>query len=223
MTPLRPRMSSKQATARCRAVRSCIAVRPARCSDSLTRTSLRWVRRQSLSPMGSLELAQKLANELGQAMWDRRQGLAGTFIVVDEASAQAARMPGPVCLLDMGDNVGGGSPGDGTWIAHELLRTGVGPVFGSPTMGKTGAADATGVGRTAQFAIGGRSDDLHGAPLEAEFTVQKMADGGFSESEVRHGGITDFDQGRTAILSNASGSTVMVTSRRTPPSSACAN
>ena len=33
-----------------------------------------------------------------------------------KTSAIAANMPGPVFLLDMGDNVGGGSPGDGTLL-----------------------------------------------------------------------------------------------------------
>ena len=167
---------------------------------------------------GQTELAQRLANELGQEMWNRRQGLAGTFLQVEDAIAQAARMPGPVCLLDMGDNVGGGSPGDGTWIAHELIRTGIGPAFVCiDDAAAVCAAEETGVGKTARFSVGGRSDDLHGAPLKADFTVQQLADGHYSESEVRHGGITDFDQGRTAILTTGCGLTVMVTSKRTPP------
>ena len=167
---------------------------------------------------GQLGLAQQLANELGQAMWDLRQGLAGTFLNVGEAVSMAAKMPGPVCLLDMGDNVGGGSPGDGTWIAHELYRTGIGPAFVCIDDAQAVlAAEAIGVGQQGRLAIGGRSDDLHGSPFEAEFTVQRLADGHYSETEVRHGGITDFDQGRTAILSTEGGLTVMVTSRRTPP------
>lgn len=63
-------------------------------------------------------LAQRLANQLGQSMWAHREGLAGTFISVEEAVTQAQTLPGPICMLDMGDNVGGGSPGNGTWLAH---------------------------------------------------------------------------------------------------------
>jgi microcystin degradation protein MlrC len=167
---------------------------------------------------GNLELAQKFANELGGEMWRLRQGLAGTFLSVEEAVARAASMPGPVCLLDMGDNVGGGSPGDGTWLAHELLRTGIGPAFvciDDPAAVK--AAEATGVGNTAKFTIGGRTDTLHGSPLMTNFKVEQLADGRYSESEVRHGGFTEFDQGRTAILSNSTGLTVMLTSIRSLP------
>lgn len=167
---------------------------------------------------GDRELAQRLANELGEELWSFRHGLAGTFISVEEAVAQAAKLPGPVCMLDMGDNVGGGSPGDGTWIAQELYRTKTGPALviidDEATVRN---AEALGVGRKGRFAVGGKTDKLHGPPLEAEFDIVKVVDGRFSESKVRHGGITEFDQGRTAILSTADGLTVMVTSRRTPP------
>ncbi len=167
---------------------------------------------------GNPGLSQQLADELGQEMWRVRQGLAGTFLSVESAVAQAASLPGPVCLLDMGDNVGGGSPGDGTWIAHEMLKTGVGPAFvciDDPTVVQQ--AETIGVGNTARFSVGGRTDTLHGSPLTADFKVQQIADGRYSESEVRHGGFTEFDQGRTAIMTTTTGLTVMVTSIRSLP------
>lgn len=167
---------------------------------------------------GQPELAQRLAEELGLEMWNLRHGLAGTFLTEKEAVAQAVQLPGPVCMLDMGDNVGGGSPGDGTWIAWELIRTGVGPAFvciNDPEAVR--AAEATGVGNTSTFSIGGRTDELHGTPLVAQFKVEQLSDGRFKESEVRHGGFTEFDQGRTAILVSEQGLTVMVTSKRSLP------
>lgn len=167
---------------------------------------------------GQPELAQKVADELGRQMWSLRQGLAGTFLSVPDAVAQAAKLTGPVCLLDMGDNVGGGSPGDGTWIAHELLNTGIGPAFVCiDDAGAVAVAESVGVGNSGRFTIGGRTDQLHGAPLVGEFTVQQLADGRYSESEVRHGGFTEFDQGRTAILTTPAGLMVMITSKRTLP------
>lgn len=167
---------------------------------------------------GRPDLAKTLADGLGADMWAMRHALAGTFISVEEAVSQAAKLPGPVCMLDMGDNVGGGSPGDGTWIAHELMRTGIGPAFVCiDDAGTVRQADHVGVGVTAAFSIGGKTDDLHGGPLEGDFTVQKLSDGRYVETQVRHGGLTEFDQGRTAILTSSRGLTVMVTSKRTPP------
>src|SRR4029079_9255438 len=68
------------------------------------------------------KLAQQLADELAGYLWTHREAFAGEFITVDEALEKAAGLRGPVCLLDMGDNVGGGSPGDGTGLAHALQQ-----------------------------------------------------------------------------------------------------
>ena len=167
---------------------------------------------------GQPALAREIANELGSEMWSLRHGLAGTFLSVERAVEMAVGMPGPVCMLDMGDNIGGGSPGDGTLLAHELYRTGAGPAFVCiDDATAVAAAERAGIGSKVTIAVGGRSDDLHGSPFEAEFTVVKVADGKYAESQVRHGGFTEFDQGRTAVLSARNGLTVMVSSKRTPP------
>lgn len=167
---------------------------------------------------GDRALAATTAAELGRRLWEHREGLAGAFLTVADAVAQAATAPAPVCLLDMGDNVGGGSPGDATWLLHELARQHVTPsliVLYDPA--SVNQAEAAGVGRGVSLSVGGHSGELHGAPFSAEFTVQFIGDGQFSESETRHGGFTHFDQGRTAIVRTDDGLTVMLTSRRVPP------
>ncbi len=62
-------------------------------------------------------LARSLAVELADFILTRREKFVGVSISVEQAVEQALRSPVPACLLDMGDNVGGGSPGDGTLIA----------------------------------------------------------------------------------------------------------
>ncbi len=164
-------------------------------------------------------LAQAVANQLGQAMWSRRAGLAGEFLSVEEAVTQAKSLPGPTCLLDMGDNVGGGSPGNGTWLAHELHRQGVGPSFVclyDPTA--VMQVEALGVGSRIRLTVGSKTDELHGSPFHAVFVVKFVGDGQYAEDQVRHGGFTSFDQGRTAIVETEDRLlTVMLTSRRVPP------
>lgn len=168
---------------------------------------------------GNKELAQSLADQLGDEMWSAREGLAGTFTSVEDAVSQARNLPGPICMLDMGDNVGGGSPANGTWLAHELHRQQVGPSFVclyDPLA--VNHVEATGVGARLRMSVGGQTDKLHGPPFEAEFIVKFVGDGRFAEDQVRHGGFTEFDQGRTAIVETADGRlTVMLTTRRTPP------
>lgn len=167
---------------------------------------------------GNRSLAQDLSNELGQVIWDYREPLRGQFITVPEGVAMASSMPGPVCLLDMGDNVGGGSPGDGTLLAIELQRVAETPAFvciyDPEAVAKCAAA---GVGNVLTLAVGGKTDNLHGSPLVDQFTVKQVFDGKFQEHEPRHGGQKDFDMGLTAVIQTARGLTVMITSERVVP------
>ena len=140
--------------------------------------------------------AKRLANEWGEFLWARRREFVGKLIEVADAVDAAATHAGPVCLLDMGDNVGGGSPGDGTIIAHELDRRRIGPSFVclfDPDSAKL--ARSAGAGVRQHFALGGKTDRLHGDPLEGTFQVLSVHDGRFDELAVRHGGYTSFDQG----------------------------
>lgn len=162
--------------------------------------------------------ARALAMELARYLWEHRQGFAGRLIGIEEALDQAAEWDGPICLLDMGDNVGGGSAADGTWLAHALHRRPLGSAF--VCLFDPEAVDrcaAAGVGTRLPLRVGGKTDGQHGPPLEAEFEVLSLQDGRFCETEARHGGFTSFDQGRTAIVRTARGLTVMLTSRRMVP------
>lgn len=53
--------------------------------------------------------------------------------------------------------------------------------------------------------------------MDVEVTVTSLCDGKFTESQPRHGGITQFDQGRTAICETDTGLTLMLTSLRMVP------
>jgi microcystin degradation protein MlrC len=165
------------------------------------------------------DLAHRLADELGSWLWQHREEFAGRLLDVAAALDRAAGLEGPVCLLDMGDNVGGGSPGDSTWLGHALLQRRLGPsllCLNDPRVVKW--AEAGGVGARLDLAVGGKSGPLHGTPLEGDWTVVSLHDGRFEESEARHGGFTHFDQGRTVVLNGEPGGlTLLVTSRRMVP------
>ncbi len=162
--------------------------------------------------------ARSLANDLATHLWEHRKEFDGEFIPIDEALTRAAALPGPVCLLDMGDNVGGGSPGDGTLLAiamHERKLPRALVVICDPEA--VALAEAIGEWGTGLFRIGGKSDKQHGPPLACEATVQGLFDGQFDEPHPRHGGLKSFDQGRSAVVRTDSGLTVLITSHRTPP------
>jgi microcystin degradation protein MlrC len=166
---------------------------------------------------GDRDLAKRKAEVLASFWWERRTRFDGKLIPMDDAVSLAAMSPGPICLLDMGDNVGGGSPGDGTLIAHALHQRRVGPAFvciNDPE--SVQEAIRSGVGAIVHLKVGGKSDDLHGPPLEASFVVRCVTEGKFAETQPRHGGIQKFDQGPTAVV-ECEGLTVMLTSKRMVP------
>jgi len=163
-------------------------------------------------------LARQLADDLASYLWEHRREFEGEFLGIDEALDKAASLTGPICLLDMGDNVGGGSPGDGTLLAlaiHERKLPKSLVVLYDPE--SVALAEAIGEWGTGLFRVGGKSDKLHGPSLACEATVQGLFDGQFDEPHPRHGGIKSYDQGRTAVVRTDSGLTIVLNSRRTPP------
>ena len=165
-----------------------------------------------------VDLARDHARRLGSLVWDHRQEFVGQLIDVDGAIKQAATLKGPVCLLDMGDNVGGGAPGDSTHVIHALNRHKIGRALACLCDPETvRQAQSAGVGVKSTMQLGGKTDDLHGAPFVDDFEVLGLYDGRFTEPEPRHGGFADCDQGPSAVIRNRSGLTLLVTSLRMPP------
>ncbi|MDP6775569.1 MAG: M81 family metallopeptidase [Candidatus Latescibacteria bacterium] len=164
------------------------------------------------------DLASRIVEDLAEHLRQRREDFVGEYISVSQAVDRAAGTDGPVCLLDMGDNVGGGSAADGTTLAHELHKRGDIPsyicLYDPESVGR--AAEA-GVGARISLRVGGKTDDMHGPPLEAEVTVRSLHEGRFHESEIRHGGLTDFDMGLTAVVATDTDLTFGLTSRRVVP------
>ena len=167
---------------------------------------------------GDRVLAQNCADELAALWWKDRRDFVGQLIGVDEALRRAAAPDGPIGLLDMGDNIGGGSAADGTTLIHALRDSGLSPalaVLYDPIAVRS--AEEAGVGARVTLAAGGHSDDLHGPPFLAEFTVLRIGGGTFAEPDARHGGIVAFDQGRTAVVATDGGLTLLLNSIRTAP------
>lgn len=163
-------------------------------------------------------LARRKVNELGHYLWQHRDDFVGRLLGIDEAIDKARTLDGTVCLLDMGDNVGGGSPADGTFLAQALDARGIVGSFVclyDPQAVQEAAAAGTGVRR--EMRLGGKTDNWHGRPLQGIFTVIGLYDGKFDEPEPRHGGFTHYDQGPTAVVRSDRDLTIMLTSKRMPP------
>ncbi|MFM9116852.1 MAG: M81 family metallopeptidase [Planctomycetota bacterium] len=162
--------------------------------------------------------AQQLADDLAAWLWQHRQDFVGQLISIEAALERAERIAGPVGLLDMGDNVGGGSPGDSTFLAQAIVERRIPRslvVIYDPE--SVQQARAAGVGARVTLAIGGHTDRQHGAPLVGEFEVVSLHDGEFTETQARHGGLARCQQGLTAVVRGATDLTIILTSLRMPP------
>jgi microcystin degradation protein MlrC len=122
---------------------------------------------------------------------------------------------GSTVLVDVGDNLGAGTPGDGTVILTELIRQTARDALVLVCDPETVAeAVKTGVRGRARFTVGAKIDQHHGTPVEIEATVRTLSDGIFKNIGPMRDGVVD-DQGRTAVL-EADGILIVATERRMP-------
>ena len=168
--------------------------------------------------------AQQGARQLADRLWAIRERLDFRLPDVTQAVSMArASERRPVILVDMGDNIGGGSSGDSTFILRELLRQGVkGWVVVLADPEAVAACARAGVGAALRLHVGGKRDKLHGEPVEISGRVKCLHDGRYEESEVRHDGQRYHDQGLTALLETGgppdeNSSYLLLTSRRQTP------
>jgi microcystin degradation protein MlrC len=125
------------------------------------------------------ELAHKLAESLGDMLFAHRREYIVDLPDAAESVRLAMRAPNPpVAIADSGDNIGGGTPGDGTLLLHEILRQGVDTAFVplcDPEAEKI-AAEA-GVGATVTLDVGGKSNPMYGPPVRITGKVRMVTDG----------------------------------------------
>ncbi|WP_433608021.1 M81 family metallopeptidase [Dactylosporangium sp. CA-139114] len=135
---------------------------------------------------------------------------------VGAAVREALATPGPVVLADVADNIGGGSPGDGTALLAELLAQGAPDavvVIADAEVAR--AAAGVGVGGTITTALGAKADARHGSPVELTARIVGVTDGAYTTAGSWMTGQT-FQMGTTVVL-RTGGLRIVVTERATPP------
>jgi microcystin degradation protein MlrC len=131
---------------------------------------------------GDPALAERVADDVVALILDTLEDFRQSLPGAEEAIAQALAADAlPVVVAEVSDNPGGGAPGSGTHLLRALLAanepdTCFGFVWDPETAVQ---AHAAGVGATIPVRLGGFSDELHGAPVEAEAFVKVLSDGQF--------------------------------------------
>jgi microcystin degradation protein MlrC len=194
------------------------------------------------------ERARREAQRLADRLWEIREQLvvdlpdaaAAVQTAMESAAAPAVRVEEgessagahyrvigrgltSVILVDMGDNIGGGSAADSTFLLAELVRQraqGWVCVLADPAAAQE--CFRAGVRQPIALEVGGKTDTLHGSPVAVRGRVRSLHDGRFEETERRHGSARHNDQGLTAVVEvEAAGegppNLLALTTRRQPP------
>jgi len=164
------------------------------------------------------ELADRLADELQDLAWGMRRDFLVKPVPVRDALRRVKNAKGgPYILADIGDNPGGGAPEDGTVVLRAILEEGleggVLAVMWDPEAVEK--ASASGIGSQVTVELGGKTDDLHGKPLEVTGKVKTLTDGKWIVKGPMGTG-SESDMGETAVLL-VGGNEVIVTSKRLQP------
>ncbi len=159
-------------------------------------------------------LAAEIADSLAAAAWKMRAALNTGGVTMDAALTRAAAAAAhPVALFDMGDNVGGGSTADSTFLLHAARRLGVSGLLQAVyDPDAVAACQKAGVGGKVSFAVGGKVDDMHGTPFPVTGTVTALSDGDYEETGPTHGGYRFFSDGPSAAMRTDDGHTLVLIS-----------
>ena len=162
------------------------------------------------------ELARAKADELAGWLWELRDELQPELTTIEDVMAHVNAHPddGLVIFADGSDNPGGGAPCDGTIALHAMIDAGfqggvVGVIFDPETAAQ---AHRAGAGATIPVKLGGKTDNLHGTPVERDAYVRVLSDGKYTYRGPMMQGVQD-NLGLTATLV-VGGVEVVVSSQR---------
>jgi microcystin degradation protein MlrC len=176
------------------------------------------------------DAATAAARELAEMVWERREEFVGDYLEPDEAVAEARERvaageteAGPVVMADFGPQPGGGGAADGTPTLRALIEQGVTDAGYAIMCDPEAVAECieAGVGERVTTTVGGKTDDLHGDPIEnLDGYVKAITDGTYVNTGDSHQGKGVVKKmGRTVRLQCGAddGVTVILCERRAPP------
>ncbi|GII63854.1 microcystinase C [Sphaerisporangium krabiense] len=157
------------------------------------------------------------ARELAAHVWRERDAFSAPLAGPAEAVAEVAGARGrrPTVLVDVADNVGGGSPGDGTALLHALAQAGVAGAIAVIWDPAAVAAAHAGSADRIDLWVGGHSDPAMGPPFRASGPVRRFD----SVSYLRTGSYMRgqrVEMGRVAVIETPIGAIVLTENRVVP-------
>jgi len=162
---------------------------------------------------GKINKDDTTGHKLNTYMKANKDKFVGTRKTINEVLPLIKNSPKPILLLDMGDNIGGGAPGN----SLHLLK-----VFEEVRIFKTlfciYAPEAIqSLENQSGEAFDLSLNDNTGICLIVSINKIYVGKGKFAETNPRHGGQVHYDMGTIAIVQSESGNTIMLMSNRVPP------
>ena len=144
------------------------------------------------------EFGARLAEKLGRELFSMRESVGLDLLTIEEALDRSSAVDGsPVVWADTGDCVGGGAPGDATYILEALLERGVesAAIHSLRDPVAVSIAMSAGVGAQLDMRIGAKFAPMSGRPLDLPVTVTEVRPG-FKLSVGNH----KYDFGDTVVV-----------------------
>lgn len=159
-------------------------------------------------------VARGAAAEVADILWAARADLQGAGATPEEALGRVAGHHGgkPLLLLDVGDNIGGGSGGDSTTLLDAAAGLGVGGF--AMSLCDPAAVAAIGdrqIGDRVRITVGGRTAEQDGTPHMLEAVITGRSDGRYEDPQPTHGGFRNYYAGPMTVLRTDSDVVVVLT------------
>lgn len=164
------------------------------------------------------QAADEAALSLARYAWSLRKEFVPKVYGAEEAVEEALRHEGVVVINESSDNAGGGAPGDGTHVLRAMLKQNEpGSVFmGIWDREVVEKAVAIGEGGTMDCLLGGKTDDLHGEPVELkDVLIQGFSDGKYICKSVMGAGNL-YNAGYSVLLKAGNVQIIVVSNRLQP-------
>ncbi len=125
------------------------------------------------------QLATQLAATMGRRFFDLRDRVTTRYLTIPDALDQVGARSGLSVLADMGDNSGGGAPGDATYLLTAMLARGMtnfaSGLFWDP--GVVRICRDAGIGSTVTVRLGGKTGLVSGDPIDLTGRVMNIETG----------------------------------------------
>ncbi len=125
------------------------------------------------------QLATQLAEGLGRRFFDLRNEVTTRYLTISEALDHVGTRSGLCIVADMGDNSGGGAPGDATHLLKAMLARGMtsfaSGLFRDP--GVVRICQDAGIGSRLTLRLGGKTDVVSGDPIDLTARVMNIETG----------------------------------------------